>query len=376
MKKKTINLFILLIILGQSLYSQDKYDPGYVVTTKKDTINGFIMNKIDYELAYKISFKRNLLDKTIIEYAPSELLGFRFNSGRAFERKRITNNKLAANTKDSLYIFAKNIIKGKIDLFVWRHKNNNSKDFFIINNSSKRQAQLFKSKPSIVKVEGKTYSKKNNRYKNLITYVKSDESLKPDKKNNLRFDEKSIRKDITSFNRNFQDEYPLEIYEEPYENNYDFLVGIPFRLKQDELHFRIGIYRNKTFIEKSNKVSFINGVIYHHWSDNDKEWNSEYKNGTSNYSWQMLNIIPIGIKYQSNSKHIIPYVFLGVGAVALLMKDHIIEDYEVVGNQNKFIFFPTVNIGLGTKIKLNSNYIITEITPTFNGVFFNVGYSF
>ena len=374
MKKKKINLFILIILLVQSLYSQDKYHSGYVLTIKKDTINGFILNKIDSELAYKISFKRNSVDETIIEYNPNELLSFGFSSGRVFERMIVRNNN--QTSKDSLYIFTKRIVKGKIDLFVWRHKKSNSKDFFIINNNSKREAQLIEPKKSEIKLDGKTYTKRDNNYKNYITFVKKDENLLPEKINNLKFGEKSISKDIISFNRNFQDEYPIEIYKEPFEYNYDILVGIPFSLKSEELHFRIAVYRNKTFIEKTNKLSYLSGIIYQHWNEKDNNWNKQYQNGTSNYRWQMLNIIPIGIKLQTNSKNIIPYGYIGAGAAVLMTTDYIIKDYEIAGSQNGFVFLPTVNVGLGAKIKVNSNFIMTEITPTMNGVFFNLGYSF
>lgn len=374
MKNGKIILLLLIILLGQSLYSQDKYNSGFVVTLKKDTIDGFILNKTDSELAYKISFKRNVLDETAIQYNSNELLRFGFYTGRVFERKKLANDNQTA--KDSLYIFAKRIIKGKIDFFVWRHKNNNSKDFFVTNNSSKREAQLIKPNKTEIKLDGKTYSKKDNKYKNNLVYVKMDENLGTDKNNNLRFSEKSISKNLISFNKNFQDDYPTEIYNEPFKYNYDILVGIPFTLKSEELHFRIGVYRNKTFTDKSNTISYLNGIVYHHWSDNDKKWNNQYQNGTANYRWQMLNIIPAGIKFQTNSKNIIPYGYIGVGAAVLMNSDYIIEDNEIIGNQKNFVFLPTVNVGIGAKIKVKSNFIITEITPTMNGVFFNVGYSF
>ncbi|SDS68199.1 hypothetical protein SAMN04487764_2789 [Gillisia sp. Hel1_33_143] len=374
MKNKKINLLILIILFGHSLYSQDKYNSGYVLTTNKDTINGFILNQIDSELSYKIYFKSNLTDETNIEYNPNELLSFSFSSGRVFERKRIKNDN--KTPKDSIYIFAKRIVKGKIDLFVRRHKKNSLKDFFITNNTSKREAHLVKPKKNEIKLDGKNYSKKDSNFKNYISFVKKDENLEAENNNKLSFGEKSIRKDIISFNRNFQDEYPIELYQEPFEYNYDILVGIPLSLKSEELHFRIGVYRNKTFIEKSNTFSYLTGVVYHHWSDSDKKWNNQYQNGTSNYRWQMLNIIPVGIKFQTNSKNIILYGYLGAGAAVLMMNDYIIEDYEIVGSQKDFGFLPTVNVGLGAKIKVNSNFILTEITPTMNGVFVNVGYSF
>ena len=374
MKQAKINLLTLIILLSQSLYSQDKYNPGYLVTIKNDTINGFILNKIDSELAYNISFKKDLLDKNIIVYNSNELLGFGFNSGRVFERKKLEDNHHTA--KDSLNVFAKRIVKGKIDLYVWRHKKDNSKDFFITNNTSKREVHLQEPKKSEVKLDGKTYSKKDNKYMNDLIFIKMDENTEPSKIKDVRYGEKSISKDIISFDKNYQEKYPMEIYKEPFKYSYDALVGIPFNLNADELNFRIAVYRNKNFIEKSNTISYINGIIYQYWSNKNEKWGNQFQYGTSNYRSQILNIVPVGVKFQTNSKKIIPYGYVGLGAMVVMNSDYIIENYDITGTQNSFTFLPTVNIGAGVKIKVNNNFILTEITPALNGIFFNVGYSF
>lgn len=373
MKKKTINLFLLIILTCQYLNAQSDYKAGYIITTNKDTINGFILNKIDSELANKINFKKNSSEITTTEYTTSELLGFGFGSGRLFKRMRINSKNLT--TQDTTFVFAKRIVEGKIDLYVWRHKKHNSKDLFIVNNQSERQAHLTKPKKTEIKSDGKTYSKKDNKYKNYLFYIKNDKNIESKTYNKLRYGEKSISKNITLFNSSFKDKYPIMKYKEPFKYNYDVLAGIPFNLNSDELHFRVGVYRNKTFVEKSNKFSYLSGIIYHHWNE-DKIEDYQSKNATVNYRWQMLNIIPVGIKFQANSKRIIPYYYIGVGLAVLMMTDYIIEDYENVGSQKEFVFLPTINIGVGVKIKVNSNFILAEITPTMNGIFFNVGYSF
>lgn len=370
MKNKTVNLFILILLLGQYLYAQKTYDSGYILTTANDTIKGFILNEMDSELAYKINFKQNLSDTSFIEYSTSELSSFGFSSGRIFGRMKVATNNKTVN--DSSYVFAKRIVEGKINLYVWRHEGINSKDFFVVNNKSKRKAQLTKPKKSEIKKDGKTYSKKDSRYKYYLTYVKDD---KVENSKKVRFGEKSISKDIISFNESYQDEYPIDKYEEPSAYNYNILVGIPFNMNSGELHFRVGVYRDKTFVEKSNNLSYLSGIIYHHWNNNN-DVNYEGKNGELNYRWQMLNIIPVGIKLQANPRRVTPYGYIGVGAAALLMTDYIFEDYENVESKTDFVPFPTVNVGAGVKIKVNSNFILAEITPTMNEVFFNLGYSF
>ena len=159
MKVKTLNLFVLFILFCQNIKAQSSYDPGYVLTIENDTINGYILNDIDSKLAYKISFKNELSDSTITQYTTNELLGFGFTSGRVFERMQIKNKNQAST--DSSNVFAKKLIDGKIDLYIWRHKKINSNDYFITNNRSGREAQLTKPKNERKEIDGKIYSKTN-----------------------------------------------------------------------------------------------------------------------------------------------------------------------------------------------------------------------
>jgi hypothetical protein len=300
-------------------------------------------------------------------------LGFGFSTGRIFERMLYVTKSEA--TKDTSYVFAKRLIKGKIDFYVWRHSKINSKDFFLVNNESEKKAHIKKPTKNKINVDGKTYNKSDNKYKRDLVYVKNDKSQDSQYNNNLKYGEKPIGKDIIAFNTNFQEDYPMEKYQEPIEYKYTILAGTPFRLNSEELHFRVGVYRDKTFVEKTNKLSFVAAVVYHHWSE-DEIWDKKYQNGTSNYRWQMLNVIPFGIRFQSNSKKIIPYAYAGVGAAVLMKTDYVIKNYENIGSEKDFVFVPTVNVGVGLKYKVKSNYILTEVTPTINGLFFNVGYSF
>ena len=193
----------------------------------------------------------------------------------------------------------------------------------------------------------------------------------------MKFGEKAIGKEILSYNRNFQEEYPIKKYEEPYEFSYDILAGIPLTFNEENTAFMIGFFRNKTFVEKTNRISYLSGIIYRYWSSNDGNLDYQYESGTPNYRQQILNIIPVGVKFQGNSGRVIPYGYIGAGVAAMINTNHVIEDYENVGSQTTFGgIYPTVNAGVGAKIKVNSNYILTEIAPTRLAVYFNVGYSF
>lgn len=376
MKGKKISLLVLVIILCQSLYSQNTFDSGYIITYKKDTIHGFILSGMDSELANKVSFKSTLNDDTIIIYSADDLAGFGFNSGRFFERKKIEN--INHPSKDSSFVFAKRIVKGKIDLFVWRHKKHNSTDFFIRNNSSKREAHLSKTEDTQIKRDGKVFSQKDSKYINKLTFVKQDEVFDAKKPKSLSFGEKPISKDIISYNKNFQEEYPIEIYKEPYKYNYDILVGIPLDMKSTGRTFTISAYRSKTYLEKSNTLSFIYGLSYYDWKDNDKDKIKDYKeqNAYINYIWQKLNIMPLGVKFQTNGKNIVPYAYFSAGVAVLKMTDYVFEDYEFMGSKKEYILRPAIHAGIGTKVRLRSNFLLAEITPAMNTVFIKLGYSF
>ncbi len=374
MKNKNLVIFIFLLQVFQHINSQSNYEKGYIINSNNDTINGYILNKIDSESAHEISFKKNVSNTTSTEYSTNELYGFGFSSGRIFKRIRIaTTNQ---NAQDSSFIFAKRIIKGKIDLFIWRHKENNSKEFFVLNNESLRKSSLSKPKKKEIKLDGKTYHETSNTFVANLNYVKNDSNNKSKKDNKLNFGEKSISKNIIEYNTNFITEYPILKYKEPFKYNYTILSGIPFSLNSKELHFRVAIYRDKTFIEKTNTFSYLTGIIFQHWNSKENNLDYQHSNSEQNYRWQMLNIIPFGIKFQTNSKQIIPYGYLGVGAGLLMMSDHVIKNYQSVGDSKKTFLIPTVNTGVGLKIKVKTNFIITEVTPTMNGFFFNMGYSF
>lgn len=366
----------LVILFGSSLKAQSSYEPGYVITINNDTIRGYLLNDIDANLDESVMFKEEL-DATIeSEYSANDIVKFRFDSGREFTRFEPIQD--VQTDKPRHYIFAKSLIKGKIDLYVWRHEKLSSKDFFILNHDNQRKAQLSKPIKIEVKKDGKTFSKKDQHYQHLLNYVKHIKPEEDDKYKKIGFVEKSIRKDISSYNSNFEQEYSQVEYNEPKEYQYDVLVGLPFKLESEETQFRVGIYRNKTYTDKTRRFSTFSAIIYNHADTGEKESDLDmsYRNRSKNYKSQLLNIIPIGLKFQSKAKKVIPYGYLGVGVMLLVHSNYIIEDYEFSGTEKQYYPFPTLNLGAGLKIKVNSNFLLAEITPTYSGVFFNLGFSF
>lgn len=361
-------LFILSIAAIPFASAQDTFVPGFIITEEQDTINGYLLEKTDAELARKVIFKREKkgISKT---YKPAELLGFGFDNSRIF-RKMAT---ILSPEEDTTYVFAKNLVKGKIDLYVLRYANQNNPDIFLINNNTSARVEL--SRPEsrrFFRKNGKIYSPFNFSYVSKLRLIKGDSSAF-DARSYPKYSERRIKNDILNYNRAHANEYPIEVYKEELKFNYDFLAGIPVS-SSVELHFRVGVYRNKSRVERTTNFSVMQGIVYHHWSKDENQV-PVIQEGNSNYRWQFLNVIPLGINFHGNSKIVQPYGYAGVGFGVALMNDHIIGNGEIQGEETKFWFSPTLNFGVGAKIRLGRTFLITELTPTINGLFWNAGFS-
>lgn len=371
------NLFSILLFISTfisaNLFTQTIYNSGFIITVQEDTIDGYILNNIDSEMAYKINFKEDSLNSRSETYTTSDLLGFSFDNGRTFDRFSI--NESDGFSKDSLYVFAKSVLKGKIDYWVWRHPQKKS-DIFLVNNSTNKTVHLTKPQKDIKSgKDGHTYIKKDLKHMGLLIYIKSDSVNFKSSNKKIKYSEKILQEDIYKYNNKFKKNYPISKYTEKVEYNYDLMIGIPIRFQHDGVFYRAGIYTNKIYVEKSKNKSFISGITYFHWIDN-KEWDYSFELGMLNYKWQLLSIIPIGVKFQGNAKYIRTYGYVGVGLAILMHSDYKIVDFENTGSKTHFFLFPTINAGAGVKIKVGSKYILAELTPSVTGIFINLGFSF
>lgn len=363
-----LSFFLLIGLISFQCLGQSSYEAGYIILQNRDTVNGFILEAPDGQLARKIKFKTNKNASASI-YRSKELVGFGFNNGRVFERFPIVSSE-----GDTAYVFAKNVIRGKIDAYVWRHPNRSKPDFFLINNSTNNTVQLTKPAKKVIKDKnGKSYFRKDYRYAGNLMLIKEDTVLSKMSVPPVRYTENKIKEDIIAYNQDFTEEYILKEYEEQIKFNYDIIGGMPINSAK-ELHFRAGIYRNKSRVERSTNFSVIQGIVYHHWSNDNREIPASGR-GFLNYRWQLLNIIPWGVNFHGNSKVVQPYGYAGLGVAALKMTNDLYSNGEANGNEKLYYFFPTLNFGVGTKIRLGNNFLITELTPTINGLFWNVGFS-
>lgn len=351
-------IFIFLFIWAYGTIAQNTFEPGYIISLEKDSIKGFILNRSDAELAKGISYRKNQ-NAIIQKFTPDKLKGFGFDTQRNFEGM---NTGEINRQGDSIFIFAKNMLRGKIEVFVWRKVQKRTPDVFLENTSTLSSLHLHRAKDTGVIA-----------YEEFLQMILQDSS-RLNGKYNVHFREKKLLRDIAAYNNEFSPS-SISVYKEEMEWDTDLLAGLPFNFSNDLQHFRIGIYINKTRPERTSNFSVLRGVIYHHRQDNNIQVQSDLRDGAINQKWQVLNLVPWGIKFKSNTGTVRPYGYLGAG-VAILRETNVnIENFVVKDPESKWVLFPTVNTGMGVAFKIGNTYLLTEITPTINNVFLNIGFS-
>lgn len=365
MLKKTPTLFFLMISLSFSSSAQKRL-AGYILTQNSDTVRGFIRDGTDAELGLKIEFRQRRNDISPNLFTPSDLRGFGFANGREFRRQVFA----VSQAGDSAAVFAKQVVRGKIDLFIWRRFKKNEGDMFLINNHSMQLAHLSEPQLEVIDLEnGERVIRKDKRYITLLNYIKGDSSQRK-----IRYTEERMVKDVLTYNKHFQDQYPVTHYREKRKFSFDLAYGLPVRPVQQESFFRASIYMNKSFPENSRRLSYFRGVSFRHWNDN-RTFDSNVNFDNRNYRLQYLSLIPIGINYHASSRIVRPYIYAGIGLGIAKRKNHVAENFVYRSSEEELDYFPTLNAGVGVRIKTGPGFIAAELTPSVDGVFFNLGLS-
>lgn len=349
--------------------------PGYLVNFRNDTVPGFINDRTDADLASGFVFTKT----TGVQghrYTADSIGSFGFNYGRLFRKFPV---KARRSDKDSLFVFAKKIVDGRISLYTYSSKQKGQPDMFLVNNHTGDTAHLSPpTRTRKVNKDGRTVDVESNIYLGKIKILKGD-TLPNQNSERIKYSEKEIRKNIQAYNAKYERQYPMSFYRQRSDSRYDVTAGIPiWRPGEDvDISFRISAYRRKYWPESSRRVSHIMGISYR-YLHLDKEPEMSVRESWQNFKQQFISIIPLGFGFEADSGFIRPYCYAGIGLV-LLIEDH----YRVANNEYKGVIheyypFLTFNVGAGVKIKAGNDFILAEITPTAagGGVFVNVGYSF
>lgn len=359
--------FIALLFSYSLLKAQDTWENGYIILKMQDTIRGSILERTDAEMAHFIKFKKKSATEVQV-YNAGEIAGFGLINGRNYESHFFMDEK--GNRTE---VFAKNLVRGKLDLFAWRHPQRLQPDLFVVNSKTGESVYLKKPvKKEITGKDGKRYNHRDKKYIKSLSLIKGDSASEPD---DIRFSEKLIQRNIIDYNSNFLNEYPVKIHQERIDYSFDVLAGVPIQFATGLSNYRVALYFNRTKPERSTNYVITRGIIYNHHVL-EHTFPATFKDGSMSYKAQMLNLVPFAIKFQGSSKILQPYGYAGAGIAVVKATDLLVKDYQDNGTEASYYFGPTINIGIGARLKLGPVSLITEVTPTFKGIYFNTGISF
>ena len=359
--------FIALFFSYYMLKAQNTWETGYVIHKEQDTVTGFILERTDAEMAHFIKFKEKSATEVQV-YNAGEIAGFGLMNGRIYESHSFVDEK-----GNRTSVFAKNLVRGKLDLFAWRHPQRLQPDFFVLNNTTGESVYLKKPvKKEILGKDGKLYNHRDKKYINSLSLIKEESASKPD---DIRFSEKLIQRDIIDYNNNFINNFPLIIHEERIDYSFDVLAGVPVQFATGLSNYRAALYFNRIKPERSTNYVITRGIIYNNHVL-EHTFPADLKDGSMSYKAQMLNLVPFAIKFQGSSKILQPYGYAGAGIAVVKATDLLVKDYQNNGTDISYYFGPTINIGIGARLKVGPASLVTEVTPTFKGIFFNTGISF
>ncbi|MFT7036614.1 MAG: hypothetical protein ACJA2S_005148 [Cyclobacteriaceae bacterium] len=148
-KKITLTLFILLLTIGSS-YSQSNFRRGFIITSKKDTIQGQVDYRSNSKNYKSCIFKSEQLEK---EYDPNQILGFGYTDDKFFTSQIIEGS------------FVEALIIGEISLYRSLDKYHIKKDTAIFDIESMIEE---------VNIDGKVRQMDKGKWRGVLIYLTSD----------------------------------------------------------------------------------------------------------------------------------------------------------------------------------------------------------
>lgn len=356
---KTI-LFAFFFSLSYLLAGQGRFEPGYIVRSEGDTLNGYLYYSIDKVIVQKIEFKEDVSAKVKL-FEPTQIMAIGFKNGRIFE------NLSVGMGIESTTIFTKRILEGKIDLLLYQTQKKND-GMTLRNNETNTVVQLKKPQDILISAQdGSTHKLKSNEHKRQLDSLMGVRS-----NDNIKFELSSIRKYVEKYNSDYISLYEVKKYFEPKLITYSFLMGFPVVLSENSKPFenRFSFSINKQFVDRSQNVSYMGAVYYQAISS---------KSTTFSAGDFDIGIVPVGIQYQFTKRIIQPYVFAGfLIALANSTKSVTYSNGVEINRVREIDPLLSVMVGGGIMIKKDGIGVKCEVVPDFGRdlLFLNAGFLF
>lgn len=333
-------IILIFLIYTTELKSQSDYKPGYIQLASGDTLYGEIDYRTDIQMGTFCRFKSSDI-AAVREYLPDEISAYRVDNSRFFVSKDI---KATGGNKK---VFLEYLIKGKVDIFYYRDKND--VDHYYIDKQGYGLMEL-PFKTTYKKIDGANYQFDSKDHIGILKYYLQDA---PDFQTQIEQIRKPDRENLIKLT----EEYQKKVCKD--ENCIVYERKIPFL--KIALNPVIGVLLLRG---SNNKIIEFGGLIYF-WMPRSNE-NLYFKTGLvhkskTDYDLSTLETIandyystyeiPLQIQYQFSSKRFKPMA--GIGVNYLILKHHL-------SNQSPYPFKKYTDVGHTLCLTTGFNYIITN----------------
>jgi hypothetical protein len=152
---------VILVFIGNNIFSQRSFIPGYIVTRQNDTIHGFIDNKSSFASLKVCLFKKTDSD-TIAKFTANDINSYRFDNGKYFVSYKLVD----FNFKEP--VFFEFLLKGKLNLYRTIALDSTSA-FFVKKDSL--LVNLVNEETTYTDSDGKNYLSYSELFKGQLIYL-------------------------------------------------------------------------------------------------------------------------------------------------------------------------------------------------------------
>lgn len=116
---KILLVLVFVAVSSISSYSQSDFRPGYVLTSKTDTLYGLIDYRSDKLMCIECRFKADSNSK-LVKYGPNEIFGYRFLDSKFYVSK----------VQNGIPLFYEYLLKGEVNVF-YRRDNKGEDHYYL-----------------------------------------------------------------------------------------------------------------------------------------------------------------------------------------------------------------------------------------------------
>lgn len=194
---------ILKLVFLTSIFccaAQDKWEPGFIISIKGDTLHGFLENN-DIRANIQFCNFRKSLEESPRQYGPQDVRGYRFSEGKFFITIHVGSDEFEGP------VFMEYLIKGQANIY--RYLNDR---FFI---ETVDGMQELKNTEKDVEHKGDKYVQLKKEYVLILNYFMRDANMR-DQIQSVRYNSKSLVNLAKRYHENVCNDEECIVYEKSF----------------------------------------------------------------------------------------------------------------------------------------------------------------